>query len=1250
MKVKLCFVILFILSHILLSNNINREAQFVPGSVIIKFKSGNNNAQIPPTLEIARQTGAQKVEPLFKNPLLFAKSKTIDISSFYELKFSPQTDIFEIISSLINNDFIEYAQPNFLYKLHEAPNDPDYSRQPHWPQIDAPEAWDITHGDSSVIIAIIDSGVDYNHADLLDNIWINENEIEDRLDNDGNGYIDDIRGWDFVRNAINPANGEDGQFEDNDPMDGEGHGTHVAGIASAVTNNDIGVAGIGWNCEIMALRAGYKGSDGNGYIMTDAAIRAIQYAAENGAAVMNASFGGRGDDYAMRDMMRWAFDNDMVIVKSAGNEKSDIGYSPETADFVVTVAAVDDRDHKATYSNYGKWVKISAPGGDSRGGRPQIYSTTPNSGYGSLNGTSQASPIVAGVVGLIRSLHPDWTAAQAMMHVVDTAENIDAMNPEYTGQLGKKGRVNAHRAVSESFASQPEFHITQLSVEDLRQGNGDQKMSAGETIDIFLQLTNVWNDALNVNLELTTEDPQAHILSNTAFFETVPGVSSINNSVNNIGQWLTVQIDSLAFPHNVIFNLNITANDGFSQDIKFQIAIDALVLFVDDDNGMQNVENYYFTTLDSIGMPYDIWDRTIKGRLTAARLRKYDIVVWSCENAFPTLTENDRNDLEGYLKVHGKLFISGQNLAWDLCASQTANDITLRNYQNQFMSSSGRSKQFYENYLHSSYSSDKSAYSFVQGVAHSPIGVGLEFAVAEPLREIDEQSPDEILPFGNSVSVFTYPNNMSAGTSYAGSHHTVTFSFGGIEAIADPGDRLQVMDRILTFFTGLKVKIEKIENVEDAVDDFVVKAVVLSENPLENVYLYWRNTKDKNYTKQTMNAQNDTLYSGSIPLQSYGSEIEYIVQAINQDGIYSPAKINRIKVENKPPAVSVLDEKKSSLSRHPFVMMTASDVSGIDSTSAKVYFWTKSTIKDSMNIVKIKQNQYGGHIVGQFNFGDTLYYQFSVNDLSARSVRGFSAFYQMPLGIEGFEYGLDFWSGSQENWKLESVRKNSGDYSLHGKLPLGELDPEKLNSAMIYKNLDLSDLEEATLSFWHQYALEIGELAFIEASNDGTNWKQLNDPITGAILKFSQAQVSLNDFAGPGNEHVDIRFRLQASSPVTGPGWFIDDLMLLSYSTLVKKDSFIPREFALYDNYPNPFNNSTIIQFSLPSDSEVTVAIYNTLGQKIYTLFSGFKSAGLHQINWSGIDEKSDKCPSGLYFYEMKADEFSQVKKLIIVR
>ncbi|PNX45814.1 MAG: hypothetical protein BV456_13120 [Thermoplasmata archaeon M8B2D] len=304
--------------------------------------------------------------------------------------------------------------------------------------IDAPEAWDLETGNSTVIIAFVDSGIDYNHPDLASKIWCNVDEIPDNgIDDDGNGYIDDVRGWDFY-------------YDDNDPLDENGHGTICAGIAAAVTNNGVGIAGVCWNCQIMPLKVDglYNTEDIPSYW-----IDAIYYAVNNGADIISMSLGIEYYHQQLENAVNYAYNNGVFLTASAGNQGWSDEHYPAAYENVVGVAATNDEDKRmenagqwSASSNYGSWVDVAAPGEDIFSTMPTYHVTFNDYGFnydymGELCGTSCSAPQVAGLAGLLLSKNSSLTPNELKMIICGT---VDPYNSTY--DLGT-GRINAHKAL-----------------------------------------------------------------------------------------------------------------------------------------------------------------------------------------------------------------------------------------------------------------------------------------------------------------------------------------------------------------------------------------------------------------------------------------------------------------------------------------------------------------------------------------------------------------------------------------------------------------------------------------------------------------------------------------------------------------------------------------------------------------------------------------------------------------------------------
>jgi len=467
--------------------------KYEPNAVVIKLQPGTFIGRMGQPDGTVR-TGFPAIDRLnetyrcveFKRAFPFVKKPPygrdlVGLSDWYYVEFESDVDVAAVLDEYGAIEQVVKAQPIGIHECHQDfPDDPDFVEQWYLYQdaneyhIHAPSGWELETGDRTAIIAIVDTGVLWEHPDLHNAIWVNpgedldaDGEIWDSDDLDGqdsddNGLVDDVIGWDFVSSSSDLWPGEDGSLADNDPRDFNGHGTHCAGIAAAVRNNNIGVAGIGggdkrYGVRIMPLRIGYSFNDGgyeNGRGSMYHMAQAFAYATEKGAAVINLSF-GNSNSSGFGDAVANALANGVLIVQSAGNTNDDIPDYLGTIPEVISVAATKINDTRAGYSDYGSWITVSAPGGASA--CPCIYSTwsfhdpdgsnpyTP--GYIAVSGTSMASPVVVGLAGLVKSHHPEYDRDEIFQLIVDNADDIDYRNPGYEGLLGS-GRVNVYNTLS----------------------------------------------------------------------------------------------------------------------------------------------------------------------------------------------------------------------------------------------------------------------------------------------------------------------------------------------------------------------------------------------------------------------------------------------------------------------------------------------------------------------------------------------------------------------------------------------------------------------------------------------------------------------------------------------------------------------------------------------------------------------------------------------------------------------------------
>jgi subtilisin family serine protease len=403
---------------------VNPDLVSLPGSVLVKFREGAPvNARAQARIDIDAT--------LLRSYRLVAGLE----------RLQTDRDVQQAILSLKANPWVEYAEPDYVvHPTATTPNDQFFGLQ--WglhntgqtvngmagandADIDMPQAWDIATGSASVIVAVLDTGTEWHHPDLDDNIWTNTGEIpENGVDDDFNGYIDDVRGWDFFDN-------------DNDPDDGSGHGTHTAGTVGAEGDNGQGVAGVVWNVQIMPLR--FLGPGGGS---TSDAVRALEYAVENGARISNNSWGGGPFSASMRDAILAAAAEGHLFVSSAGNDGDDtdaLGHYPSGYDApnILSIANMQNDDTLRPTSNYGATtVDLGAPG-------TNIVSTWPGSGYVYLSGTSMASPHVAGVAALLLSENPGWGYVQLKQRIMESVRPVAALS----GKSVTGGVLNAALAI-----------------------------------------------------------------------------------------------------------------------------------------------------------------------------------------------------------------------------------------------------------------------------------------------------------------------------------------------------------------------------------------------------------------------------------------------------------------------------------------------------------------------------------------------------------------------------------------------------------------------------------------------------------------------------------------------------------------------------------------------------------------------------------------------------------------------------------
>lgn len=1233
---------------------IQDEELFVPGKVIVKFKKQNDYGSVNKFAKekISTQFGLQKEEALFRKAKNLEIKQQLNLDNVFVYETPQVTDIKALIKELNVNPLVEYAEPVYIVKSTTVPNDPLYSQQQHLPKVFAEEAWDIQTGDPNIIIAVLDTGVDWDHEDLAGVIWTNEGEIPDNgIDDDGNGFIDDIRGWDFVDNVngSGPLDAhplEDGDTPDNNPMDVHGHGTHVAGIAGAHTNNETGIASVASGVSIMPLRIGWLTNDGNGYSNSLFMSQAFIYAADNGAHIANLSFGNYGQ--AVIDAAYYAFLNGVLIVDAAGNSNSQNPTALGEQHWTISVASINSNDTKSSFSNYGEYIAISAPGSN-------ILSTIvePSDFYGGnkyvkFSGTSMAAPLVASVAGLVKSKYPEFDVLQLHSQVVESADNIDVANPNYSGMLGS-GRVNAERALTENINPKPLFKLSSITIEET-SGNSNGILEPGESANLILELESIWAAGTNINAVLSIENDWPVEIENTHYL--IPEVKSIlETGISKVTISFPINCLSDAFPTTLNFKLDFSGND-FEQTIDFSLGVSPLVLFVADfedaDDREYDFSSFYIDDFNSQKVAYEYVHRK-KTEVTFDMLSKYKVVVWACEWAFPSLTEEDREAIAQYLDNGGALFISGQDIGWDLNENEDNRDIS-----------------FYNNYLKAKYIKDDANQSFISGIEDDPISDGLYSEFYQIRRNFNSQYPDEISAIGGSVPMLKFENGSVGAIRYRGEYDLVYFAFGGYESILDEQVRHEILKRLLKWFAKIEYSLQVITDTEDTGSDIEVNLDIETEKSIDYVKLYYTINKTFPPAVIEMTNKGGGSYTAFIPPQNEDADVSYFVYIKPKEGVglLTETVTFHRGTDLIPPSVEVLSNPiRNSINREgisPFELeVKLEDNLGIDKETAKIHYWVNDETPKSNLLMQVSENIFSGTF--SFNtrleLGDQVSYYFSVNDISSNSNISTSNTFRYTIDtvqiVDDFEFPQLDWELTG-TWGLSSAQKKSGKYSLSDS-PDGFYESNTNSTATYLVPFDLSPYVVGKISYYLKSSIEIGvDSLLLELScDDGETW-QIIDPVSQNYVLFTKRVVDISNFVGENNFNVKLRFRFYSNETNNTNGVFIDDIVISvepDPSTSVKNLEKIPFSYKLEQNYPNPFNPSTTINFAVPVQSNVKIIIFNVLGEIVEILHDKNINAGVYSL----IFDASKKLSSGIYFYQIIANgtdgsNYNQTKKMILLK
>ncbi len=624
----------------------NSDSEMRQGVAIIKVKPelfvdlGSYSASrlgIANLDRVMDKLGVYKIERKFPFCLPPKKGGT-DLRPIYNIYFPESQNVLQACAELRTLKEVLYAHPWWVDKVFMEHNDPMRNTQWDLDLMMANDAHDITTGDSSIVIGIVDLGIDLLHDDLAPNIWNNlgedanndgriTDEDIDSTDNDQNGRIDDFHGWDF-------------QGQDNNPQDQDGHGTSVAGNASARTNNNTGISSIGYRCALMAVRTGTGNRINFGY-------EGIEYAARNGANVINCSWGGYQRADAAQEVINYCYEQGCVVVCAAGNSNNTRVSYPAGYNHSISVAGLDSLDQKASWSTYGDWVDISAPA-------LRTPSTAINNSYTLFEGTSAASPHVAGTVALLIARYPDAPPDIIEEFLKNGADNVDEQNPDYAGLLGA-GRVNAARALIGAEFPMPVINSVDLFFEE----NGNGKVDPGEMAAFTVTVVNRGQQPDTIIVRVSTTDREIVITNDEVVFPNL----EMGGRYTNTDDPFMIEVPVNVIPHTSSLTFTLTCQPG---DIRRERTYEFLIghpniLIVDDDGGL-DYERYYQESISSIRQGWLRWDCTRVGAPMVETLTDHSMVIWETGDTYPALDVTDIAVLQTAIQSGAKILLIGRGI------------------------------------------------------------------------------------------------------------------------------------------------------------------------------------------------------------------------------------------------------------------------------------------------------------------------------------------------------------------------------------------------------------------------------------------------------------------------------------------------------------------------------------------------------------------------------------------------------------
>ena len=1263
-------------AHTALQMKTPLTSRYLPDRIVVKLQTpgiarkGSREFGVLGVDAFVKKYGVLSIDQLFPFSKTPRKPGEVDLTSCYVMRFASPLDAFRVAEEISQLPEVVYAEPLFLYRVDDVtsctPNDSSRGLQWYLDRILADTAFCISTGDTSVVIGIVDTGVQLDHPDLAANIWHNSGEMgldslgRDKrfngIDDDGDGYVDDWQGWDFGGADFNNPIG------DNDPSPKStlnGHGTHVAGVASAVTNNSRGISGIGYNCRIMAIKTTSDNDtrpDGP-YIVFG--FDGIVFAADHGAKIINCSWGGAGASQFEQDVINYATQEGSLVVAAAGNGASSEPNYPSSYDNVLSVAATSLNDKKSTYSNYGSTIDVSAPGGEAVNSPTiSIYSTDYPSTYGIEAGTSFSSPLTAGLAALVATKFPGYSPVQIGEQVRVTADSIDAPNPFYIKQLGK-GRINALRALTESW---PSVRLVSFTTSDSLYGNNDGSLEANEEFTLSATLLNYLAPTSGAAMvTLTSTDTNVQILSGQFAVGAIGTMQSANNSTSPF------LVKVAAHPaQGALAKFMLLVDDGNYHDFQ------AFSILVNPTFGTHDANNVHVTLTNIGGIGFNDFPNNTQGvGFSFGGLNQLFeggvLMGYSATN----IVDNVRNDnnLEDADFASSQIFslrspgtVSNQDggTSFSDSGAASANRIGLQVALHSYEFTSPAD---------SNYMILRLDIKNISGASFANFYAGL-------FLDWDIQ-PD----YSRNMTTFdpTYDLGYAWNTSVSNSVYCGVRALDGTASYRGLINNLDIdLSRSgkWSWISGGVVTVDSVEDIHFAMSS---GPYTIQNGGIQTVgfaLLGGTNLTNLEASSNAAAAQWDYIKNGNGRPQT----VELIQPLKGQNVLEDTVTLQwssavgavKYQVEVAP------DTSFSQLMFNDTLttLQTSHIFPNIDST----YFWRVIAFNGT--------GQTSISEAREFSVGTPLHINIPIlqnpvlspyADLIVTTTVPFLSTPTMTVSVgsgpadtiplstiapQVYKGSIQFTASGNVDVRIYAKRLSGTDVTGERQFAVGLL---KRGIGGSVTSTDRNAVVSAP-------AEALGEDTYFTVLRDYTPTSRtvnIGDPyIFGPARTFSRPLVVnlrfLPDAVSPGKERF---LHIYRSS---GNGWqpvetWIDTRNHMLTSSVTTLGTFsvgydehfssklMPTSYRLYQNYPNPFNPQTKIDFDLPEAGTVHLTVFNVLGQEVIRLLDGDRTFGNFETVWNGKNAAGNEVSSGVYFYRLEVMngpnvKYTSTQKMVLVR